>query len=274
MPPIANMCRTLARIWMSRLMEPQAGAATPVLSAAIFLPLGVLLLACCTETLHCSHAAVYESPSDALTQKMYLKNRQLIAALLLCAASPVWALELQQQTFTDEQLLSAVVAKFKKSLTHRFNTAGAVDPKPLVVLGPKLKFGKKMTSQSFTHLTQQELVAQQQAVFILINKAYPDPEHTALFVEYDIPSNASFGILKVHPKAGVLIAETTDSFRSSSGARATYGKLYEGVACRDDSEMAYRWNYYERNSSSGRCLDTMFTEFTGWFEPSSQPAAK
>jgi hypothetical protein len=60
----------------------------------------------------------------------------------------------------------------------------------------------------------------------------------------------------------VLVAESHDSYRSSSGARATYGKLYKGVACRDNTEMAYRWNYYTRNGSGGRCPETMFTEFT------------
>jgi hypothetical protein len=196
---------------------------------------------------------------------MYLKTQQLITAMLLCAASSVWALELQHQKFSDDEIFSAVVNKFKKPLLHRFNPAAAGDQKPLLVLGPALKFGKKIKSQSFTHLTQQELVAQQEAVFILITNAYPDVERNALYVEYDIPSNASFGVLRVYPQDGVLVAEVKDGFRSSSGARATYGQLYEGVACRDHTEMAYRWNYYERNGSSGRCPDVMFTEFTNQF---------
>lgn len=182
--------------------------------------------------------------------------------MLLCAASPVWALELQSQNFSDDEIFSAVVNRFKKPLQHRFNPVAAGERKPLLVLGPALKFGKKIQSQSFTHLTQEELVAEQQAVFILIENSGPDAERTALYVKYDIPSNASFGVLKVYPKDGVLVAESHDSFRSSSGARATYGKLYKGVACQDNTEMAYRWNYYERNGSSGRCPGTMFTEFT------------
>jgi len=182
--------------------------------------------------------------------------------MLLCAANPVWALELQNQNFSDDEIFSAVVNRFKKPLLHRFNPAAADERKPLLVLGPALKFGKKVQSQTFTHLTQQELVAQQQAVFILVEKAYPNPERTELYVDYDIPSNASFGVLKVYPKDGVLVTETLDSYRSSSGARATYGKLYRGVACQDNTEMAWRWNYYARNGSSGRCPEAMFTEFT------------
>jgi hypothetical protein len=193
---------------------------------------------------------------------MNFKTYPLIAVMLLGAASPVLALELQNQNFSDDEIFSAVVTRFKKPLLHRFNPAAEGERKPLLVLGPALKFGKKIQSQTFTHLTQQELVAEQQAVFILVEKAAPDPERNALYVNYDIPSNASFGVLKVYPKDGVLVVESHDSYRSSSGARATYGKLYKGVACQDNTEMAYRWNYYGRNGSSGRCPDKMFTEFT------------
>jgi hypothetical protein len=193
---------------------------------------------------------------------MHFNPYPLITAMLICAASPVWALELQNQNFSDDEIFSAVVNRFKKPLQHRFNPAAGGERKPLLVLGPALKFGKKIQSQTFTHLTQQELVAEQQAVFILVEKARPNPERTELYVDYDIPSNASFGVLKVYPKDGVLAVESLDSFRSSSGARATYGKLYKGVACQDNTEMAYRWNYYARSGSGGRCPETMFTEFT------------
>ncbi len=193
---------------------------------------------------------------------MNFKTHPFIAAMLLAAASPVWALELQNQNFSDDEIFSAVVNRFKKPLQHRFNPADTSERKPFLVLGPALKFGKKMQSQTFTHVTQQELVAEQQAVFILIEKARPNPERTELYVDYDIPSNASFGVLKVYPKDGVLVVESLDSFRSSSGARATYGKLYKGVACQDNTEMAYRWNYYARSGSGGRCPEKMFTEFT------------
>ena len=193
---------------------------------------------------------------------VYFKTHAFMAAMLLCAASPVWALELQNQNFSDDEIFSAVVNRFKKPLQQRFNPAAEGERKPLLVLGPALKFGKKIQSQTFTHLTQEELVEQQQAVFILIEKSGRDAERNTLYVDYDIPSNASYGVLKVYPKDGVLVAETHDSYRSSSGARATYGKLYKGVACRDNTEMAYRWNYYARNGLGGRCPDTLFTEFT------------
>lgn len=199
---------------------------------------------------------------------------QFLVAMLLSAASTAGALELQQQKFSDDEVFSAVVETFKKPLMHRFNPAATGERKPLLVLGPALKFGAKIKSRSFVHLTQQELVAQQEAVFVLVNKAFPDPERSALYVEYDIPSNASFGMLKLSPRNGVLVAEIVDSFRSSSGARATYGQLYQDVACRDNTEMAYRWNFYEGHGegASGRCRDVTFTEFTDWRMPAAQAA--
>lgn len=203
---------------------------------------------------------------------MPVRTPQLLAVLLLWLASGAGALELQQQKFSDDEVFTAVVETFKKSLMHRFNPSASDERKPLLVLGPALKFRVKVKSQAFVHLTQQELVAQQQAVFLLVHKAYPDPEHSALYVEYDIPSNASFGVLKVSPSDGVLVTEVVDSYRSSSGARATYGQLYQNTACRDNTEMAYRWNFYEGrgNGASGRCLDVTFTEFTDWRTPALQ----
>lgn len=238
--------------------------AQPQFTAALTQRLRVTSALCWLLTKACSMRALKLPPTP----------QRLLAALLLCAATSGWTLELQKQEFSDDQIFSAIVNRFKKPLQHRFDTAATGDQKPVLVLGHALKFDKRMVSKSFIHVTQQELVAKQEAVFILVTKAAPDLESNALYVDYDMPSNASYGVLKVYPKDGVLVAETEDSFRSSSGARATYGKLYEGVACRDNTEMAYRWNYYERRGASGRCLDTTFTEFKDWFEPAAKPVAK
>lgn len=96
---------------------------------------------------------------------IFFKVQASVAALLLCAAGHAPALELQHQNFGDDEIFTAVVNTFKKPLMHRFNPAAPAGRKPLLVLGPTLKFGKKMTSQSLTDLTRQELVARQQAVF-------------------------------------------------------------------------------------------------------------
>jgi hypothetical protein len=189
-----------------------------------------------------------------------------IAFLLLSLPHAAWSVTLDGQDFSDDEIFTAVVQRFKKSLSHRFNPADTSDKKPHLIFGPKVKVGKKLQSQSFVHITQQELVEQQLAVFLLITEASLDPTRKSLYVSYDIPSNASFGVLKLFVKEGALAVESAQAMRSSSGARVTYGQLYEGVACQDETEMAYRWNYYENRRVSGRCLDKMFTEFTNSLE--------
>lgn len=93
------------------------------------------------------------------------KPQALIATLLLGASGHACALTLQNQEFSDAAIFTAVVNHFKKPLMHRFNPDAAGEHKPLLVLGPELKFGKKIMAPSFKHLTRQELVEQQQAVF-------------------------------------------------------------------------------------------------------------
>ena len=54
MSPMAKMCGTLVRNWMLTLMKPRSVTATPALSAAIFLPLGVRPTAYCAVLALCS----------------------------------------------------------------------------------------------------------------------------------------------------------------------------------------------------------------------------
>lgn len=184
----------------------------------------------------------------------------------LFATSAAYALELQQQSFSDDEIFTAVVERFKRPLMYRFNPRASGERKPVLVLGPALKYGREVESKSFVHLSRQDLVAQQLAVFILVKKSHPDLKSEVLYVHYEIPSNASFGVLKVFPKDGALVAEEVESFRSSSGARVAYGELYEHTTCRDGTEMAYRWNMQERSAVDGRCPEKIFTEFTQWLE--------
>ncbi|MFC3216915.1 hypothetical protein, partial [Comamonas sp. JC664] len=51
-------------------------------------------------------------------------------------------------------------------------------------------------------------------------------------------------------------------YRSSSGARATYARLYGGLPCRNGSEMAYRFNYADRYARSGECPFERFPRVT------------
>ena len=79
-----------------------------------------------------------------------------------------------------------------------------------------------------------------------------------MLVEYDTPRNASYGILRIQAVDGKLVFKTEDSYRSSSGVRATYARLYGGQPCRDGTEMAYAYNYYANSSESGKCRAATF----------------
>ena len=64
--------------------------------------------------------------------------------------------------------------------------------------------------------------------------------------------------LRIQDQDGKLVFKSEESFRSSSGSRATYARLYGGLACRDGTEMAYRYNFYGRSSESGACARPTF----------------
>ena len=67
---------------------------------------------------------------------------------------------------------------------------------------------------------------------------------TGLELKYDKPYNGYYGTVKLANSGGAWTLLEHQTAHSSSGARMLYGKLYEGVACRDGVEMALRWNGY------------------------------
>jgi hypothetical protein len=116
--------------------------------------------------------------------------------------------------------------------------------KPVLVLGDAapavagaVAFGVPVTVMSKTQARDE-----QRAWFIYLAKAESGPEGLAL--SYDQPSTGMFGKLVLARGPEGWTVKTHDKAHSSSGARYFYGQLYEGVACRDGTEMAERWNEY------------------------------
>ena len=64
-------------------------------------------------------------------------------------------------------------------------------------------------------------------------------------VTYQTPYNGKYGTFTLSKTDGNWSIQDHQQMHSSSGARYFYGELYEGVACRDGSEMAKRWNMYK-----------------------------
>ena len=127
-----------------------------------------------------------------------------------------------------------------------------------LALAPRLKSVPGMRV-----LTQEQLVAEQRANFLIITQLGSDGRD--MMVEYDTPRNASYGVLRIQAVDGKLVFKTEDSYRSSSGVRATYARLYGGQPCRDGTEMSYAFNAYARSAESGKCRVASF--------PSSDSAA-
>jgi|GEM_PF-669960 len=90
-------------------------------------------------------------------------------------------------------------------------------------------------------MPQAEVVSAQLASFASLSGLTVNGDHA--FVRYDIPSSDRAGEMRFKKTKGKWEKTSRNESRSLASARVLYGKLYEDTACRDGSEMAYRWNY-------------------------------
>ncbi|AWV06261.1 hypothetical protein [Marilutibacter maris] len=122
--------------------------------------------------------------------------------------------------------------------------------------------GVELVAEKDAFVTFEEVVEHQYATFFVLDKFRMQGRSASL--EFNLPSNARFGVVNFQktPDGTWEIADE-EIMRSSSGSRAFYGELYEGVACRDDTEMAFRWNAYESSRGqpySGKCPGEEFPD--------------
>lgn len=160
--------------------------------------------------------------------------------------------------YTAQDLFDALVQRFSRVLLASPTRSSPAPDSAVVLLEGKAKPFEAQLQNTATWrvLTQSQLVAEQRAVFIIVTqlgKQGPD-----MMVDYEIPTNASSGTLRIQDQDGKLVFKSEESFRSSSGSRATYARLYGGLACRDGTEIAYRYNFYTRSSESGACARPTF----------------
>lgn len=91
--------------------------------------------------------------------------------------------------------------------------------------------------------TRDAAKAEQLAWFVYISKVTLGSDQAS--VAYQTPYNGKFGTATFSKTDGQWTVQDHQRMHSSSGARFFYGELYEGTDCRDDSEMAKRWNTYK-----------------------------
>ena len=191
------------------------------------------------------------------------RSRSILTALLALAmsgfhAAPVHARDASNRT--AQELFEALVQRFSRVLLAS-PTRSSPAPETAVILleGKALPLGPRLLSTpNWRVLTQEQLVAEQRAVFIIVTQL--GAQGPDILIDYEIPTNASSGTLRVKDQDGTLVFETIDSYRSSSGSRFTYARLYGGIACRDDTEMAFRYNFYVLDRERGRCARPTFPD--------------
>lgn len=112
-------------------------------------------------------------------------------------------------------------------------------------------FGKAVTV-----LTREQVRQQQLAWFVELKVSAQDAD--AVTLTYVDPATAHFGKLFYAKVDGKWALSKREDGHSSSGARNYYGALYEGVACKDGTEMAERWSWQAemvKTLQAGKPLD-------------------
>lgn len=194
-------------------------------------------------------------------------TRTTAAALLIGIATLSTSAQARDAVeYSTQELVEALaMQRFQKLLLAGPTRDGAPNDAAIVLLQDKaLPLAPRLKSvPGMRVLTQEQLVAEQRANFLIIAQLGSDGRD--MMVEYDTPRNASYGVLRIQAVDGKLVFKTEDSYRSSSGVRATYARLFGGQPCRDGTEMAYAFNAYARSAESGKCRVASF--------PSSDSAA-
>ncbi len=186
----------------------------------------------------------------------------LLAALL--ASSAVNARDASD--YSTQELVEALAQRLSKVLLAGPTRDAPPSTTAIVMLeGKGLRLAPRLQSTpTMRVLSQEQLVAEQRANFLIISQL--GQQGADMLVDYETPNNASFGTLRIQDKDGKLVFKAEDTYRSSSGARATYARLYGGLPCRNGSEMAYRFNYADRYARSGECPVARFPSSDSAFE--------
>lgn len=161
------------------------------------------------------------------------------------------ALARDASDYSTQELVEALTQRLSKTLRAGPTRDAPGNDAAIVVLeGKALALQPRLRSvPGMRVLTQAQLVQEQRAVFLIISQlGMQGPD---ILIDFETPSNASFGTLRVQDQAGKLVFKNEDRYRSSSGARATYARLYGGLPCRAGSEMAYHFGY--RPGPAGEC---------------------
>ena len=199
-------------------------------------------------------------------ERVRFSARWLLCACVLTSLLPTAAHAQQNRTSGPplaerslDEVMGAIAERYRKVLTGSPSRSGPRAELPTFVMTEKALsyLNKDYRSTAFRVINESQLVQEQRAVFMLVSQI--GLSGTDLLVDYDIPNTASFGSLRLTLDGDRIKVQQEESFRSSSGSRATYARLYSGVTCRDNTEMAWRMNFYNRDRESGICPEPVIS---------------
>jgi hypothetical protein len=189
-----------------------------------------------------------------------------VPVLLACLLASTAACAKNASDYSTQELVEALAQRLSKVLLAGPTRDSPDNTAAIIVLeGKALALAPRLQSTATMRvLSREQLVAEQRANFLIISQL--GQQGADMLVDYETPNNASYGTLRIQHKDGKLVFKGEDTYRSSSGARATYARLYGGLPCRNGSEMAYRFNYADRYARSGECPTPHFPTSDSPFE--------
>lgn len=106
-------------------------------------------------------------------------------------------------------------------------------------------FGNKMRV-----LNSAEIVKQQITHFITI--ASIKKQDDGILIEWQRPMKARFGKALISQADGHLVYKKIENFHSGSMGRSVMRELYQGVSCRDETQLAYYSSFYKHGKCAGK----------------------
>lgn len=165
--------------------------------------------------------------------------RWSLALALLPASLPVLAQDAPAPSTAWLALVAPIVERLdgppKAELKAKYQ--------PVVVAGKNLAVGDAGTSYGvpIRVIDLAQVRSEQLAYFTLISGVKTDDGKAN--VTYSTPGSGHSGTVVLERRGDAWVVSDVRQAHSSSGARVLFGSLYDGVACRDGTEMAGRWSY-------------------------------
>lgn len=131
--------------------------------------------------------------------------------------------------------LEAVVDAPKPEHQARFTPMALIDDAPAGLDGA----AGSVHGKALRVINREQARDEQRAYFVRVSKVAIDGDAATLV--WARPSTGHSGTLKLVKDGDAWKVADKTRLHSSSGARIALGELFDGVACRDGTEMAARW---------------------------------